>query len=152
MGGRVRRSFRGIDRDNPRLCPARLYFSRTNNKTKIAQIPTVIGNWTTIASRIPPPRGSANVSSIIARAVSTPTTNLPFEFIWVCLASVVSLNKTHNFAASDCKPVYGSFVASIRRVGLQPPANHDSTDDKHNRQRNEQGNPTPILRWVPHYP
>ena len=57
------------------------YFSFTNSSTKIAQIPTVIGNWTTIASRIAPPRGSANVSNNITIGVNTPTKNLPFEFM-----------------------------------------------------------------------
>jgi hypothetical protein len=49
----------------------------------MAQIPTVMGNWTTAASRMGPPRGKAKVSSIMARAVSTPTANLLFQFIFV---------------------------------------------------------------------
>lgn len=69
---------------------SQLYFSFTNSNTKMAQIPTVMGNCTTIASRIAPPLGSANVASIIARAVSTPTRNLPFEFTWVPLFSFIS--------------------------------------------------------------
>jgi len=61
--------------------PAILYFSFTKSRTKIAQIPTVMGNWTTAASRMGPPRGKAKVSSIMARAVSTPTANLLLAFI-----------------------------------------------------------------------
>jgi hypothetical protein len=57
------------------------YFSLTNSSTKIAHTPTVIGNTATDSSRKTPPRGNAKVSAIIARAVSTPTANLAFEFM-----------------------------------------------------------------------
>ena len=59
----------------------RRYFNFTNSKTKIAHTPTVIGNSTNDASLSEPPRGSAYVRSIMARAVRTPTANLPFQFI-----------------------------------------------------------------------
>jgi hypothetical protein len=57
------------------------YFSFTKSKTKIAHTPTVTGNCTRAASRIEPPRGKAYVRNIIARAVSTPNTNLVFQFM-----------------------------------------------------------------------
>jgi hypothetical protein len=62
--------------------PVIRYFSFTKSKTKMAQIPTVMGNWTTAASRMGPPRGRAKVSSIMARPVSTPTANLLFQVIF----------------------------------------------------------------------
>ncbi len=62
------------------LCHAR-YFSFTKSKTKIAHTPTVTGNCTKAASRNEPPRGSAYVSNIIARAVSTPSANLLFQLM-----------------------------------------------------------------------
>jgi hypothetical protein len=57
------------------------HFNFTNSSTKIAQIPTVMGNCTTMASRIAPPLGRANVSNIMARAVNIPTRNFPLAFI-----------------------------------------------------------------------
>jgi hypothetical protein len=57
------------------------YFNFTNNKTKIAHTPTVIGNCAKAASRTGPPRGSANVRKNITSAVSIPTTNLLFQFM-----------------------------------------------------------------------
>src|ERR1700683_1639083 len=60
------------------------YFNLTKSKTKIAHTPTVTGNCTTAASRIPPPLGRAYVSTIIARAVSTPTTRCLFQVVGVC--------------------------------------------------------------------
>ena len=57
------------------------YFNFTNNKTKIAHTPTVIGNWAKAASRTGPPLGSANVRKNITSAVSIPTTNLLFQFM-----------------------------------------------------------------------
>ena len=59
------------------------YFNFTKSKTKIAHTPTVIGNWTSTASRIAVPLGSMNVSPNIAKAVSIPRVNLVFEFIVV---------------------------------------------------------------------
>jgi hypothetical protein len=52
-----------------------LYFNLTKSRTKIAHIPTVIGYVANCASRSAPPRGIANVSASIARAVSIPSTN-----------------------------------------------------------------------------
>lgn len=57
------------------------YFNFTKSRTKIAHTPTVIGNWANCASRSAPPRGTRNVSANIAKAVSTPRTNLVLEFI-----------------------------------------------------------------------
>lgn len=56
------------------------HFSFTKSKTKIAHIPTVIGNCTNTASRMAFPLGSAKVSKNIARAVSMPSASLVFEF------------------------------------------------------------------------
>jgi len=57
------------------------YFSFTNNKTKIAQIPTVVGNAANCASRSVPPLGIANVSNSIASAVNMPSTNFIVVFV-----------------------------------------------------------------------
>src|SRR6202035_3836347 len=57
------------------------YFNFTKSRTKIAHTPTVIGNSTHEDALSEPPRGSAYVRSIMARAVSTPTASLPFQFI-----------------------------------------------------------------------
>ena len=57
------------------------YFNFTNNKTKIAHTPTVVGNCAKAASRTGPPLGSANVRKNITSAVSIPTTNLLFQFM-----------------------------------------------------------------------
>jgi type IV secretory pathway VirB3-like protein len=59
------------------------YFSFTKSSTKIAQTPTVRGNCTRAASRNGVPLGSAKVSAAMTTAVSTPTTNLLFEFMFV---------------------------------------------------------------------
>lgn len=59
---------------------AAFYFSFTNSNTKIAQIPTVIGNCTNEASRSKPPLGRKNVAASIARAVNIPRINL-FQFM-----------------------------------------------------------------------
>lgn len=66
-------------------------FSFTNSSTKIAYIPTVTGNCTSIASRKASPLGSANLSSILARAVSTPTRILPLGFIVRPLVQVAEI-------------------------------------------------------------
>ncbi len=58
-----------------------LYFNFTNNKTKIAQTPTVTGNRANCASPNALPLGTRYVSPNIAKAVSTPRTNLILEFI-----------------------------------------------------------------------
>lgn len=73
----------GAKARNARAPKEDCYFNLTNSNTKIAHIPTVTGNCTTAASRIAPPRGSAKVSNIMAKAVSVPTTSLPFQFMRV---------------------------------------------------------------------
>lgn len=60
------------------------YFNLTKSRTKIAHTPTVTGNRTNCASRSALPRGTANVSNSIAKAVRTPRDNLVLEFT-VCL-------------------------------------------------------------------
>jgi hypothetical protein len=77
----LRLEFRSALRGGIGFSRATRYFNFTNSKTKIAHTPTVIGNSTNDASLSEPPRGSAYVRSIMARAVSTPTANLPFQFI-----------------------------------------------------------------------
>jgi hypothetical protein len=62
------------------------YFSFTKSKTKIDQTPTVNGKSASCSSRIGPPRGIANVSANIARAVSTPRINLVLKFMVSSLA------------------------------------------------------------------
>jgi hypothetical protein len=59
---------------------ARNYFNFTESKAKIAQIPMVMRNCTTAASRIAPPHGSAQVRTSMATAVSTPRINLLIQF------------------------------------------------------------------------
>jgi hypothetical protein len=71
------------------------YFSFTKSKTKIAQIPTVIGNCASCASRSAPPRGIAKVSRSIARAVSMPSANLVFEVI-VCSPTIWNRPEAHS--------------------------------------------------------
>jgi hypothetical protein len=71
------------------------YFNFTNNKTKIAHTPTVIGNCAKATSRTAPPLGSANVRKNITSAVSIPTTNLLFQFIDVPPARVPSPTSFH---------------------------------------------------------
>src|SRR3977135_936938 len=66
----------------PAPCPS--YFNLTKSRTKIAHTPTVTGNRTNCASRSAPPRGTANVSNNIAKAVRTPRANLVLECT-VCL-------------------------------------------------------------------
>jgi hypothetical protein len=55
------------------------YLSLTKSKTKIAHTPTVTGNRTNCASRSALPRGTANVSNNIAKAVRTPRANFVLE-------------------------------------------------------------------------
>ncbi len=62
------------------------YFSLTKSKTKIAHIPTVIGNCTNSASRTAFPLGSRKLSPNIAKAVSIPRANLFLEFMVSYLA------------------------------------------------------------------
>lgn len=69
--------------DAIRATNAPAYFNFTNNKTKIAHTPTVIGNCAKAASPTGPPLGSANVRKDITSAVSIPTTNLLFQFMEV---------------------------------------------------------------------
>jgi hypothetical protein len=59
------------------------YLSFTKSKTKIAHTPTVTGNCTNSASRIPLPLGRAKLSKNIANAVSIPRANLVLEFMVV---------------------------------------------------------------------
>lgn len=59
------------------------YFSFTNSKTKIAQTPTVMGNWAACACCKAPPRGIAKERQNIATAVSIPRNNLLFQLIVV---------------------------------------------------------------------
>jgi hypothetical protein len=73
------------------------YFSFTKSRTKIAHTPTVAGNCTNCASRIPLPRGSRKLSPSIANAVSIPRANLVLEFIVVStsLSSRESCDEHH---------------------------------------------------------
>ena len=63
--------------------PSASYFNFTKSKTKIAHTPTVIGNYTSTASRIGVPLGSTKVRPNIANAVTIPSANLVVEFIVV---------------------------------------------------------------------
>jgi hypothetical protein len=79
--------------DAVRAAKAAAYLNFTNNKTKIAHTPTVIGNCAKAASRTGPPLGSANVRKNITSAVSIPTTNLLFQFMDVspCTCAVAHI-------------------------------------------------------------
>ena len=65
------------------ILPSRLYFNFTKSRAKIAHIPAVIGYVANCASRSAPPRGIANVSTSIARAVSIPSTDFIVTLIVV---------------------------------------------------------------------
>jgi hypothetical protein len=76
------------------------YFSFTKSNTKIAQTPTVRGNCTKEASRSAFPLGRAYVASNMARAVSTPRSNLLFQFMLVRPPFTLDFEN-----GSDCTPV-----------------------------------------------
>src|SRR5882762_9904016 len=91
---------RRVSSQSARFCsrhqrPPPAYFNFTNNKTKIAHTPTVIGNCAKAASRTGPPLGSANVRKNITSAVSIPTTNLLFQFMDVPPRHATSPTSSH---------------------------------------------------------
>src|SRR5580692_4701859 len=66
------------------------HFSFTKSKTKIAQTPTVMGNWAACASCNEPPRGRARERKNMATAVAIPRISLLFQVIVVFPRVLVS--------------------------------------------------------------
>ena len=83
------------------------YFSFTKSSTKIAHIPTVVGNCTKEASRRAPPLGRKYVAAIMARAVSTPRGNLLFQFMCVRLPSRLGLQERQRLYTCLARPLKG---------------------------------------------